>query len=187
MVTADFVIILGHSKWKSFVKKLITASFLLLTLVACSNVAQLTPTAVPTFEPLPSVIPTETLQALSSLPSTTPAAETITTAMPDPGDVLDPRGIPVREWRGIPIMPEAITGQEFGNNNAYSFKTNATAKEVQDFYTERLAELGWSQPLNSPFDANGGTMTFRKAGSSLAVTVASSEDSFVVLLVMTLA
>lgn len=84
-------------------------------------------------------------------------------------------------------MPDAVAGQEFSNDNAYSFRVNRTATEVQDFYTETLTDLGWSQPLDSSFDESGGTITFRKVGSSLSITVTASGDSVVVLLVMALA
>lgn len=84
-------------------------------------------------------------------------------------------------------MPEAVTGQEFTPDNAYSFRVNTSAEEVQDFYIETLGELGWSQPFESSFDANGGMINFRKEGSSLTITVTPSEDSVVVLLVLVLA
>ena len=151
-------------------KKLIAASFLFFTLVSCSSAVQPIATAVPTFETLPSTIPV-----------------IVSTAMTEPGDILDPHGTPLQEWRGVPILPAAIAGQEFAEDNAYGFRANVTAKEVQDFYIETLTELGWRQPFNNPFDANGGRMTFRKEGSSVSITVTSSEDSVVVLLVMTLA
>ena len=131
-----------------------------------------------------TVIPAETLQVL---PSSIPTLQALGSAVPDPVDVLDPQGNPAQEWRGIPIMSEAIAGQEFAVNNAYSFTVQASAQDVQAFYDERLTQLGWSQPFESPFDENGGMMTFRKERSSLAITVTPSEDSMVVLLVLTLA
>jgi hypothetical protein len=105
--------------------------------------------------------------------------------MPDVGNMLDPQGTPVQEWRGIPVMPVAVAGQEFSENNTYSFKANVTAKDVQDFYNAALTERGWSQPFSAPFEADGGLMLFRKDQSSLAVTVIASEGSVVVLLVLT--
>jgi hypothetical protein len=77
----------------------------------------------------------------------------------------DGKETPVQEWRGVPIMPDATAGLEFAVNNAYSFEVKASAQDVQDFYEERLTELGWSQPFDSPFDENGGTITFRKEQS----------------------
>ena len=129
-----------------------------------------------------SVIPAETLQAL---PSALPSLEALASALPDFGNMFDPQGAPVQEWRGIPILPQAIAGQEFSENNTYSFKANVTAKEVQDFYTEKLAALGWSQPFSLPIETEGGLMVFRKDQDSLAVTITPSEGSVVVLVVIT--
>ena len=119
--------------------------------------------------------------AVQETPAAAPTLEEQASPMPDDQEP------PVQEWRGIPIMPEATAGLEFAVNNAYSFEVKASAREVQAFYEERLSELGWSQPFDSPFDENGGTMTFRKERSSVAIMVTPSGDSVVVLLVRTLA
>jgi hypothetical protein len=79
-------------------------------------------------------------------------------------------------------MPEAIAGEE-SSGNTYRFKVNATSKEVQDFYTEKLTALGWTQPFSIP--AEGGFMNFTKDKISLAIAVIPSEGSVVVLLVIT--
>ena len=143
---------------------------------------------IETLQALPSVIasaiPAETLEAL---PSTVPTFEALASAMPDIEHIFNPQGTPVEEWRGIPIMPAAVAGQDFSENNSYSFRANVTPKEVQDFYTQKLTELGWSQPFTFPFDANGGMMSFRKEQSSLQIIVTPSEGSVVVLLVMVMA
>ena len=129
-----------------------------------------------------SAIPAETLQAL---PSAIPSLEALASALPDFGNMFNPQGAPVQEWRGIPILPQATAGQEFSENHTYSFKANVTAKEVQDFYNEKLTALGWSQPFSLPIETEGGLMVFRKDQDSLAVTITPSEGSVVVLLVLT--
>lgn len=185
----------------SRLSKLLSLIVLLVFLLACNSVtqplndaqnlaktAQALGTAIPieTLQALPSAIasaiPEETLQAL---PSTVPTLQALASALPDFGNMLDPQGTPVQEWRGIPIPPEAIAGQEFSENNTYSFKANITAKQVQDFYDEKLTALGWSQPFSFPIEAEGGLMAFRKDQSSLAITIIPSEGSMVVLLVLT--
>ena len=169
---------------ESFVKRLITSSFVLWALVSCSNVVPPAPATSATGEALTTVIPSKTLPVR---PSSVLTLEALDSPVPDPVDILDPQGNPAQEWRGVPIMPEATAGQEFAVNNAYSFKVQASAQDVQAFYGERLKPLGWSQPFDSSFDEDGGTMTFRKERSSLTITVTSSEDSAVVLLVMAFA
>ena len=129
-----------------------------------------------------SAIPAETLQAL---PSAVPTLEALASALPDFGNMFNPQGTPVQDWRGIPILPEATAGQEFSENNTYSFKANVTAKDIQDFYNEKLAALGWSQPFSLPIESEGGLMVFRKDNNSLAITITPSEGSVVVLLVLT--
>ena len=104
--------------------------------------------------------------------------------MTEPEEIREPQGTPGQEWRGIPIMPAAIAGPESGNDNFYSFQTNASPKEIQDFYDATLAELGWTQPFSFPLEAEGGIMTFQKDNSTLLFTIAASEGSVVVLLTM---
>jgi hypothetical protein len=185
----------------SRLSKILMLTVVIVFLLACNFVtqpfedaqnlaqtAQALGTAIPieTLQALPSAIasaiPAETLQAL---PSTVPTLEALASALPDFGNMFDPQGTPVQEWRGIPILPEAIAGQEFSENNTYSFKANVTAKEVQDFYDEKLAALGWSQPFSLPIETEGGLMVFRKEQSSLAITITPAEGSVVVLLVLT--
>jgi hypothetical protein len=128
-----------------------------------------------------SAIPQETLQAL---PSAIPSLEALGSAMPDFENMFNPQGTPVQEWRGIPVMPQATAGQEFSDNNTYSFKTNVTVKEVQAFYNEKLVTLGWNQPFEFPMEEAGGIMVFQKDDSTLTITITSSEGSTVVLLTM---
>lgn len=133
-----------------------------------------------TLQALPSALPMETLQAI---PSIAPTLEALATVL---GDISNPQGTPVQEWNGIPIMPKATVGQEFNQNDTkiYSFKANTTAKEVQDFYDEKLTALGWKQPLNLPVGTEGGIMTFQKDNSNLIITISSSEGSVLVLLTL---
>jgi len=120
-------------------------------------------------------------------PSATPTLEQAASSIPEAGELLNPQGAPLQEWRGIPIMPVAVAGQEFSADNSYSFKAEATPEEVQDFYNEKLTQLGWSQPFDNTLNADGGSMTFRKEAGSLTITVVPAEGSVVVLLVLTLA
>ena len=148
-----------------------------------AQTAQALGTAIPieTLQALPSLIPAETLQAL---PSAVPTLEALASAMPDFESMLNPQGTPVQEWKGIPIMPQATAGQEFSENNTYSFKAQVTTTEVQEFYSEQLTALGWTQPFSVPIQAEGGIMVFQKEGSGLTVTITASEGSAVVILTL---
>ena len=142
-----------------------------------AGTAQSLATALPmeTLQALASAIPAETLQAL---PSMAPTLEAFAT---DFGNFFNPQGTPVTEWNGIPIMPQATAGQEF-DSTTYSFKAEVTVKEAQDFYTEKLTALGWTQPFSLPGEATGAIMLFSKEDQTLTITITSQEGSTVVLL-----
>ena len=185
----------------SRLSKILSLIVLLVFLLACNFVTQPLNDAqnlARTAQAVASSLPVETLQAaasqiasaipqetLQALPSAIPTLQALASSLPDFGNMFDPQGTPVQEWRGIPILPEATAGQEFSENNTYSFKANVTAKDVQDFYTEKLEALGWNQPFSLPIQAEGGLLVFQKEQSSLAITITFSEGSVVVLLVIT--
>ncbi|MCB9422622.1 MAG: hypothetical protein H6667_22660 [Ardenticatenaceae bacterium] len=53
-----------------------------------------------------------------------------------------PTGKPAAEWNGLPIMPQAIAGDE--GEGSYYFTVEATAEEVEAFYEDEMQQLGWS-------------------------------------------
>ena len=181
----------------SRLSKFLSLTVVIVFLLACNFVtqpineaqnlaqtAQALGTAIPieTLQALPSaivsVIPEETLQAL---PSAIPTIGALATQI---GNMFDPQGTPVQEWRGVPVMPQATAGQEFSDNNSYSFRIAGTSKDVQDFYVAQLTPLGWTQPFSIPVEEQGGLLTFSKDDSTLLVTIAASDGSVVVLLTM---
>lgn len=177
----------------SRVSKILMVSVVVLFVLACNFVtqpvkdvqnlagtAQAIGSAIPieTLQALPSALPMETLQAL---PSAAPTIEALATQL---GNTLNPQGAPVQEWKGIPIMPQATAGQEFSDNNTYSFKANVTAQEVQDFYKEKMTALGWNQPFNFPGGTDGGVMAFQKDNNILTILITPSEGAVVVLLTL---
>lgn len=144
------------------------------------SVATLIP--VETLQSIPSVLPTIIpMETLEALPSAMPTVEALAT---DFGNSLDPQGTPVQEWRGIPIMPQAIAGQEFSETDTYSFRVNATPQDVQAFYNAELASRGWNQPLEMPVEAEGGFLFYDKENSFLSIFITADGDSVVVLLTL---
>jgi hypothetical protein len=177
----------------SRLSKFLSLTFIVVFLLACNFVsgpvrdaqnlaetAQSVATLIPieTLQALPSAIPAQTLQAL---PSAIPTLGAIAT---DFGNFFDPQGTPALEWRGIPIFPQATAGQEFAENDTYSFRANVTPQEIQEFYNEQLSALGWSQPFTFPLGAEGGLMFLEKDGETLTITVTSAEGAVVVLLLL---
>lgn len=181
----------------SRLSKLLSLTAVIMFILACNFVtqplndaqnlaqtAQALGTAIPieTLQALPSaiasVIPAETLQAL---PSAAPTIEALATVF---GDITNPQGTPVQQWRDIPIMSQATVGQEFSDTNTYSFKANVTTTEVQTFYTEQLTGLGWSQPFSIPVEEQGGILTFQKDTSTLLITITHVDGVSTVILTM---
>ena len=183
----------------SRLSKILVVSVVVLFVLACNFVTQPVKDVqnlAGTAQAIGSAMPIETIQAVSSaiasvlppetieaFPSAAPTIEALATAL---GDIANPQGTPVQEWKGIPVMPQATVGQEFteNNTNVYSFKANATAKDVQDFYKEKLIPLGWKQPLDLPVATEGGIMTFQKDSSTLIMTITFSEGTVLVILTL---
>jgi hypothetical protein len=187
----------GKEIYMSRQSKFLSLTVIVAFLLACNFVTQPIRDAqdlAETAQSVTTLIPVETLQALPSLipsvvseetlqaiPSAFPTAEAFATSI---GDSFNPQGTPVQEWRGIPIMPQAVAGEEFSESNTYSFRVNATAQEVQEFYGQQLGPLGWTQPFEVPLEAEGGLLIFQKENSSLMILITPSEDSLVVILTM---
>lgn len=111
-----------------------------LLVVSCSTIAP-----VPTPTPMATLIPVDafTLEPISTLSSTF-------TEIPVTDLLALPTGTPVKQWKGIPIMPGALTGD--GNDEQYSFTTKSSVAEVQAYYEKELTALGWelmTQGVNS--------------------------------------
>ncbi len=157
---------------------------LLVFVLACNFVTQPfqdVREAVETVESIATAVPIETLQAL---PSVMPTLEGIASAIPEFDNYFDPQGTPASEWKGVPIMPQATAGQEFDNNNTYSFKVDAAPQAVVDYYNDEMVKLGWSKTFDTPVDASGGLAVYSKNSSLLTVTVTSLDGSTVVILAL---
>lgn len=180
----------------SRLSKFLAVTIVVVFVLACNFVTQPFQDAqdlAKTAEAVGSVIPIETLKALPSeipagtleaLPSLIPSLEAAVTQIPGVGNVLNPQGAPVQEWKSIPIMPQATAGQEFTESNIYSFKVNATTKEIGDFYTQKLTPLGWKQPFGTTTQGDTAILFFQKESTSLTITIMSSEGSMVVILTL---
>lgn len=106
----------------------------LMVLSACTPVS-LGPTQ--TFTPSATITDEPTRQPTGTLPPTVTAKPTATEQIFFP----EPVGEPAAEWKGFPIMPEAIAGK--GDEEGYLYSVLATKEEVEDFYNRTLPGLGW--------------------------------------------
>jgi hypothetical protein len=154
--------------------------FLLLALAACaretpvpptptSPQTEVSPTAAETLKP--EIIPTET-----PIPSKTPSL------LNGEGGFLIPREEPVQIWNEIPIMPDAILGEETGG--AYHFVITATPLEVVEYYSVGLSN-NWEY-MGIGETANGKIMIFQQPERVLTISalVVDGEDFIHVILLL---
>lgn len=133
-----------------------------------------------TVQALASSLPVETLRAL---PSAFPSLEALSSAMPTFEGLFDPTGEPVAVWNDIPIMPEATAGNEAGGSN-YSFRAPVSIEDVQTFYNDQLAALGWTQMMSIPGGGEAAVSVFTKDEHILTVTATGQGDEVIVLLAL---
>ena len=122
---------------------------------------------------------------LTSMPEIATTLESAATSLPDfeEFNYFNPQGVPLTDWKGIPIMAQATAGQEF-NDETYSFKVSATAQDVQDYYNSELVNLGWSSAFNFSTGDGGAIMTFSKDSGLLTITITSLDGETVVVLTL---
>jgi len=149
---------------EGLVKKNIAASLpllLILVLAACSNL----------IPPNPAAIPTLTLPAISTFTPANPSLPLTETAS---------EGNLAAEWKGIPIMPGAISGE--GDEEGYVFTVKATPQQVQDYYQTELGKLGWQLSSSSDDGSSLVLLFMNSASSMLTVSVLAKQDKVLVLL-----
>jgi len=131
--------------------------------------------AASTAQSFATEIPFETLRALSTtIPMET--IEALPSSIPDIGNYFDPSGTPAEEWNGIPIMPQATAGEEFGETT-YSFTAPVTATDVQTFYSQNMEELGWTSAFSFPVSEDGGILSFQKDDDFVIITIAPDQNN----------
>jgi hypothetical protein len=123
-----------------------------------------------TATPEPTTVPDATA---TSLASTYEALTSKTT------NDFSSTGKPLADWNGIPIMAQAISGQQV-NQGTYSFKVPVDSGTIESYYTDTLKSLGWNLA-----DSRWQGMQFTKDKSVVLVTLAPATDmeSWVVTLV----
>lgn len=87
---------------------------------------------------------------------------------------------PLADWNGIPIMPEAIAGQQT-NKGMYTFKVPVDSGTIESYYSDQLKSLGWNL-TDSRFQG----MQFSKDKRVLLVALVPATDmeSWIVTLVL---
>lgn len=80
-------------------------------------------------------------------PSVTTAPTRVINPVPPPPTVVIgalpfPTGAPIASWHNFPVMPGALAGQD-NNKGGYYYSVNATPKQIEDYYTLQMKNLGW--------------------------------------------
>ena len=142
-------------------KKRIAASFLLITLSACSSLLQPIPVTTPPLTAVPTRTVTVVMPRTPLAPSETSEAGS--------------------EWSGIPIMPGAIDGD--GDEESYVYTIQSMLQTVQEFYRLELEKRHW-QLLSEEKDSLSTTLVYvNKQADNLSITLFAKDDEVLVLLV----
>jgi len=157
--------------------KLLMVGILAVFILACSLVTgpiSDVENAASTVESAASALPIDTIEALATtIPIQT--LEALPSAIPDYGNYLNPTGTPVEEWNGIPVMPQATAGEEFAEST-YGFTAPVSATDVQDFYNQKMEELGWTSTFNFPVSDEGGILSFNKDEEFVIITISPDQN-----------
>lgn len=84
-------------------------------------------------------------------------------------EVVLPSGTPLAEWEGIPIMPDAISGETAAD--AYQYTTQSDLDEIIAFYETELSRLGFELEVITDESAGYTTLTFHKEGTSGLIAI----------------
>jgi hypothetical protein len=153
---------------------------MVLVLTACNGFS-----AAPTATPTASPEPTQTFTPIPSATATATATATRTpippTATPEAEGFSMPEGEPQSDWEGLPVMPGAIAGE--GDDKGYIFTTAASVEEIQAYYGQAMANLGWSLMANGEGENGSLMMIFMDSQAGIASIAVFSQDGvqFVVL------
>jgi hypothetical protein len=157
------------------IRKTMSLLALIIATIACNAlIPKPTVTPAPTATRLP--VSTSTLEPTSAAQPTEKPTQVDITPTEKPSDVIfpTPAGTPVKNWNGIPIMPNAIAGDD--ETQSYAFTMKAPVEEVQKFYEKELAKLGWNQFANSEGNPQTVLLMFMKGSDTLTITILSQTD-----------
>src|SRR5574340_519155 len=137
-----------------------------VSLAACGGFG-----AQPTATLTPSAISAPTMTDTPQPTATQiPTATQMPTAKNQTGDELPlPSGEPLTEWEGFPIMPGAIAGD--GDSTGYAYIIDASVEEIQAYYDEELAKLGWTLFASGEGTTKAILMMYSKNGSMFTMTI----------------
>ncbi len=161
-----------------------------LLLIGCSSPMTPEPTSITipstTFSPIsptqPFAIeitaePTETPSPLTTASSTFTPKLTLSTT----GNLPLPSGEPLSTWNGLPVMEDAIAGEE--KEGGYSYSVDAAVEQVENFYEIELADMGWMLLATGRGETGSLLLMFQKGEKTTTVNIFVQEGLTIVLLI----
>jgi hypothetical protein len=94
---------------------------------------------------------------------------------------LVPKGQPVSEWNGIPIMAGALAGEE--KDGAYRFTTIVSREEIQAFYTRELSQRGWELIGTKEGNVGAVLLIFSNADDTVSISIFPDQNRYLVMIV----
>jgi hypothetical protein len=95
-------------------------------------------------------------------------------------DFLNPQSTPLSEWKEIPIMPQAIVGDE--SDGYYVYRIASTSDEIQEFYKTKLAELGWESSFSLPM-AGTAILVYSRDEQVVTITIMPTDTSDMLVMI----
>jgi len=93
-----------------------------------------------------------------------------------------PVGTPDKEWKGIPIMPDAINGE--GDDKGYRFTIQSTSEAIQQYYEAELSKQGADLfATGEGSEKNTVLMMFMKGAEITSISIFPHDDLMLVLIV----
>ncbi len=130
-----------------------------LLISSCAASAIVTPIAT-SAPPTETVMPTKTAVPTIA-PTDTPAAGAVLT-----------------DWKEIPIMPGAISGEEDTENGIYQFTIQATIPVIASYYLHELTASGWvPQDAQDPQDFGHGHFSFTRESKAVVFEIFPDEQN----------
>ncbi len=99
-----------------------------------------------------------------------------------PDNLFNPKDPPLAEWRGVPVMPEALGGSE--SDGMYGYTIQVDVKAVEEFYADKLPSLGWTETFSMPNNSGMAILLYEKDGMLLTVTITTVQDHLLVMLTL---
>jgi ABC-type amino acid transport substrate-binding protein len=123
---------------------------------------------------IPATIETGTTTAASA---STPVPPLGTSS---PGGEFELSGTPLASWRGVPIMPGAIAGQE--ESETYRFTISASTQDIQTYYQGELTSMGWQVDKTGYGEGANLIISFSRDQLKLRVSMSTQGELTLVLL-----